>query len=70
MVSMVKKELPSLEYLHALVKTKSDWTIQPNIHLQSHRKDLLSLKLTASAPDKRPSQKETSIPTIHLRVLY
>ena len=27
-----------------------------------------SLKLTAKAPENRPSQKETSIPTIHFQV--
>jgi len=30
---------------------------------------LPSLKLTAKAPANRPSQKESNIPTIHLKVL-
>ena len=30
---------------------------------------LHSLKLTAKAPENRPSQKETSIPTIHFQGL-
>ena len=31
--------------------------------------ELLSVKLTAKAPENGPSEKETSLPTIHFQVL-
>ena len=48
---------------------RSRWTtVVPNLHPSFECQPVHSLKLTANAPENRPSQKETSIPTIHFQV--